>query len=532
MDSGEIESGGDGWNEFVRRANEFILSGELEERENGYKREVACNLRKARKALLTGTGDLAELVEKGLDSNLIRFNIRNGVRKWMDESLEDASETLRAVWTKDNLSVEQRINAFRERFPREAIGGAAGVLTNLVSVLLMAMDVDDYPPFRITVFQKACRHTGYDPPEGGADEAALYGHFLSFLDRFIEEAKAHGVHLRHRLDAQSLIWRSQEKEDSFALPRLNSTQPPLCDPLQKDWEEFVRHANELIDSGELDGEVKPKIEVGCKFAKALEAVRNDAEDWQRLVKTGIEAARDEKLVFNMSQKKFRDWIDKSQVEGLQALKAIWTKDDLSVDQRIHAFCERFPKEVVGGGAGTRMSVTAQLLMGLDAELHPPFAKKRFENAYNSTGYDLPDRNADEAEQYTHFLRFLDRFIEEARAHGVGLRHRLDAHIVVWLLYEEDALPKLGSRSPEPKTLRELADELLLSTEFLEEINTLLNDKRQVIFQGPPGTGKTYVAQAACKLPRRNRRSGYLGAISSILCLRGFRSRLPSENHGE
>ena len=35
----------------------------------------------------------------------------------------------------------------------------------------------------------------------------------------------------------------------------------------------------------------------------------------------------------------------------------------------------------------------------------------------------------------------------------------------------------------------------LTPEFLREIETLLYDKRQVIFQGPPGTGKTYVAQA-------------------------------------
>ena len=40
----------------------------------------------------------------------------------------------------------------------------------------------------------------------------------------------------------------------------------------------------------------------------------------------------------------------------------------------------------------------------------------------------------------------------------------------------------------------LADELYLPSAFLEEINTLLEDKRQVIFQGPPGTGKTYVAR--------------------------------------
>ena len=56
------------------------------------------------------------------------------------------------------------------------------------------------------------------------------------------------------------------------------------------------------------------------------------------------------------------------------------------------------------------------------------------------------------------------------------------------------LPTLGSRPP-AKTLKALAEELLLSGKYLEEIKTLLDDKRQVIFQGPPGTGKTYVAQA-------------------------------------
>ena len=47
--------------------------------------------------------------------------------------------------------------------------------------------------------------------------------------------------------------------------------------------------------------------------------------------------------------------------------------------------------------------------------------------------------------------------------------------------------------PEPD-LHTLANDLRLDLEFLENIETLLNDKKQVIFQGPPGTGKTYVAQ--------------------------------------
>ena len=44
-------------------------------------------------------------------------------------------------------------------------------------------------------------------------------------------------------------------------------------------------------------------------------------------------------------------------------------------------------------------------------------------------------------------------------------------------------------------LAALAAELYLPADFLDEISTLLEENRQVIFQGPPGTGKTYVAQA-------------------------------------
>ena len=40
----------------------------------------------------------------------------------------------------------------------------------------------------------------------------------------------------------------------------------------------------------------------------------------------------------------------------------------------------------------------------------------------------------------------------------------------------------------------LSESLYLDAAFLQEVNTLLQEKCQVIFQGPPGTGKTYVAQ--------------------------------------
>ena len=78
-------------------------------------------------------------------------------------------------------------------------------------------------------------------------------------------------------------------------------------------------------------------------------------------------------------------------------------------------------------------------------------------------------------------------------YGLGRQtvHKADRHreIIDRLVREG-----LGGSSVPTCDLNELADKLILPVDFLENIQTLLEDKKQVIFQGPPGTGKTYVAQ--------------------------------------
>ena len=83
----------------------------------------------------------------------------------------------------------------------------------------MGLDVEQYPPYRTQAFEKAYDRTGYGRPSANADEAALYEYALGFLDRFIEEAKNRSLELRHRLDAQSLVWLSgSDEEDGRLLP--------------------------------------------------------------------------------------------------------------------------------------------------------------------------------------------------------------------------------------------------------------------------------------------------------------------------
>ena len=85
------------------------------------------------------------------------------------------------------------------------------------------------------------------------------------------------------------------------------------------------------------------------------------------------------------------------------------------------------------------------------------------------------------------LQQIRKGIEEVRG---PFEHFWETGILeVW----RDGQPLDGDHCP-GIDLSDVADKLYLPAKFLAEINTLLMEKKQVIFQGPPGTGKTFVAQ--------------------------------------
>ena len=140
-------------------------------------------------------------------------------------------------------------------------------------------------------------------------------------------------------------------------------------------------------------------------------------------------------------------------------------------------------------------------MGEDVERYPPYRIRFMKRACVQTGYEPPREGANEAELYEHALGFLDRFIEEAEARDLPVRHRLEAQSIVWgtLIYSSDGDQQEDEEEEDSPSLRlaatleELAEELHLPIEFLRNVEVLLEEKKQVIFQGPPATGKTFVA---------------------------------------
>ena len=201
------------WDDFVAKARAWEESGLLDEQETNYKIAIGERLAEAREAVLAGREGWRELVKRGIGSSLVFQILRSKFNRWMDNFPNDALEALRSLWRDGGASLNTRIQEFSALLPYSDVGGiqgtgisGPGTRASLLSVLLMALDVEEYPPYRWTLFDAAYKRTEYTLPPPDADEAVQYDHALGFLDRFIEEAASRDLGIGHRLAAQSLVW--------------------------------------------------------------------------------------------------------------------------------------------------------------------------------------------------------------------------------------------------------------------------------------------------------------------------------------
>ena len=293
---------------------------------------------------------------------------------------------------------------------------------------------------------------------------------------------------------------------------------------EANWDDYVEHMRRCLASGKIE-----KDELGYKRAaeRDLQTMRAallaENPDWADAWGSKADfRKRLNNLCERRSRQHLEDWFKTDPEGSRDALGRLWAPRDpsraadgqLVSDEEAIARIRDFAPRMTGNikGVGTRMKPISVLLMALGAERFPPFQRRTFQNTYARLGYPpLPD--ADEAGLYEHALRFLDQLIAEARSRRLDRpADRLEAQSLVWMLEHQcaDDRPEPGGPTSdgggqdaemdsEPCDLAALADELLFDVEFLREVETLLEDKRQVIFQGPPGTGKTFAARklAAC-----------------------------------
>ena len=203
------------WGQFIYWARRLYEREDFDEQERDYKLLVAERLSEARSALASGSQDWVDQLKKALGppNNLVPWQLAAKLRDWCLEDSAAAAETLRAVW-QDSSTMTERIREFSRRLPDRVVRGV-GTRTGLASMLHMAVDPTNYPPYRVTPFRKAFDLTEHDPPRRDADPAQHYEHALGFLDRLAEEASARGLDLRDRLDAQGLLWAITKSPADF-----------------------------------------------------------------------------------------------------------------------------------------------------------------------------------------------------------------------------------------------------------------------------------------------------------------------------
>ena len=249
LDDGDDAYEFDAWDEFIDSARKYVDTGQLDSEENDYKIKIGQRVAKAREAVRAGSNSWPDLVKSSVSGNLVHYMEQVKFRNWVDEEPDESLRALLALWRDGDISVSNRMRAFADLLPRSASAGV-GARTTIASVLLMGLDAWRYPPFRTTLFDEAYQRTGYEPPNSGANEAALYDHALGFLDRLIDEASERGLALRHRLDAQSVVWaviRSDkepaEEDEELAEPAsLAQLAVELCLPVP-----FLEEIQWLLD---------------------------------------------------------------------------------------------------------------------------------------------------------------------------------------------------------------------------------------------------------------------------------------------
>ena len=244
------------------------------------------------------------------------------------------------------------------------------------------------------------------------------------------------------------------------------------------WDEYLETVRKKYDV--IARKERYKIDLAKALANARKALLNDEPNGLDLVTAAVTHRRNN-LIHYINKDKLKEWIDGNQTEARNALLGIWAQDDRTLEDRIVSFNAILPNDKAKpfgiSGTGTRLNVASYFMMGINAQLYPPYQCSKFNHIYKWFGYKLPSTN-DAVGQYERAIEFLDEMLEEVKNHGMPTpNNRLQAQGVVWALnkWVNAQLPKNNSSppkknpSPKPQTMHPL--------------NTIL--------YGPPGTGKTW-----------------------------------------
>jgi 5-methylcytosine-specific restriction protein B len=212
----------------------------------------------------------------------------------------------------------------------------------------------------------------------------------------------------------------------------------------------------------------------------------DIADLRRVYSTGRYASPGPQAVLNVT---LRDATPAELQEYLDRIHfLLWGEGDDAA--RIDAMLDTNDKWIKGLGESGIMKLLAVVKPERYLPVYPYAGEQGKTKLIKALGLDLPPSGLTAGQR-------------QVRANDI-IRARLDplfpndpwgqAQFGYWLAQR----PTKQVEEREADVLAALADDLLVSNEFIVEIVDLLRAKGQIIFYGPPGTGKTWVARALAK----------------------------------
>ena len=287
------------------------------------------------------------------------------------------------------------------------------------------------------------------------------------------------------------------------------------DPDASQWDRFCFWAGIFLNRDDFRvDEIDFKVEIADLMAEAKDAVLAGDPEWQEKIKRPFNTGN--QLVGWRILRSFLDWCRDSPETAREALKALWTGPE-DVRPRLTQFLEQLPSDVLSGPSA-RLGIASQLLLGEDVHRYPFFKTTLIIKAFELTGVER-SRDMDEVDLYLETLSLMEQICHEAQKRGVAVHNALNAQSVAWSLalwHRDDfhereqielqrfreglppggEMPATNDSDNDPvvaETVSDLADDLLIDPDSLNDIQALLLHRRQAIFYGPPGTGKTFIA---------------------------------------
>ena len=450
---------GDKWQQFMHWAVRLAASVDLATHERSYKVEMAKRLDAVRPLVLSDDPSWPDRLKSALNyGNLLDSFFKTALFNELKDHAAEVRVAVLKLWESEPDPAlfdlfQADLKAISQQ--RSYTGGNS---TALGSVLLMARDLGQFPPYRPTPVVKAGQLTGTTAV--GDKPSERYEALLGLCDEVLERSADSGLELADRLDAQGLIWSvvTYDVPDAWVAVEAAAFKAWRGDAAD-DLPEPAPARAWLVRGNNVNGHDLVPI-------------------WLERGTVSLAASKLREVHEGVSREELKPVVDADYDHTSYAAKAE------KLDE-FHAFLSKMQ-------LGDLVATLSQGRIFLGTIVGPASYYASSDERSNlrrevewigSTGgynYDnIPDLKS--RLQVQRDVLDLTQQRETLQALIEGNSSGPDVPVVV-----EDVVLRDASA--------ELAESLHVTQDWLQLCVDLLNDRPQLIFYGPPGTGKTFIAQ--------------------------------------